>query len=449
MIARVFRLLAVLVPFLAAACATPQDVEQLAYEDDYNNPFLWDMSNQGKDDTAYLNPDGIEAEVDIEADVTAPASRIREAPAELAQYALTYLRKHREFYLESLAEDVTSQDRVEWKVDSKWITAAAAQSVATRKLTHFRIRQMNAVLLNGEAASATVGKIYDAEVPKKPYTTYADAGTRCADPDDHMGLDQSIYWYQWNPDLSSCTLATQMMKVKLTKKFAVSKKVYPEFDKLVSDGLVTIVILFGQIDDGAVSDDDPGFDAMKTMAGWLKRVSFKEVTGAPVGRRFEKTINGKKVQVDLYSPRDFAGLDDDFHFPNFQKAISQHEILAYDGHSMLGASDFWARPTYPSFYQVFLYGGCLGYEYYVRPILHGKGGWAKLDIMSSVVEVSANANEFAGPWLSKFFWALSNSYKADWKSFLTAVRSSVGDSTFGAAGVRDNCFNPTGNVCSN
>jgi len=117
--------------------------------------------------------------------------------------------------------------------------------------------------------------------------------------------------------------------------------------------------------------------------------------------------------------------------------------VTWDGHSMLGASDFWARPTYPGTYQIFLYGGCLGYEYYVKPILHGKGDtWAKLDIMSSVVEVSATANEFAAPAIAKIVWALDHGYKATWRSILTAVRNSVGDSTFGVSGVRDNKFKP-------
>jgi hypothetical protein len=83
----------------------------------------------------------------------------------------------------------------------------------------------------------------------------------------------------------------------------------------------------------------------------------------------------------------------------------------------------------------------------VRPILNGKGSWNNVDIMSSVVEVSANANEFAGPFLAKMIWALDHGYRASWKDMLTAVRKSVGDSTFGVSGVRDNCFTPTGTRC--
>ena len=170
---------------------------------------------------------------------------------------------------------------------------------------------------------------------------------------------------------------------------------------------------------------------------------------APLGKRYEKKLgNGVLIQIDLYSPREFSGLGDYAHFGNFEKALKEHEVVAYDGHSMLGASDFWGRPAYPSFYQIFLYGGCLGYEYYIRPILAGKGGnWAKLDMVSSVVEVTASANEFAGPAIAKLIYGIQYNGRSSWRNILLNVRNSVGDSTFGVSGVRDNCFSPTGSRC--
>jgi hypothetical protein len=44
-------------------------------------------------------------------------------------------------------------------------------------------------------------------------------------------------------------------------------------------------------------------------------------------------------------------------------------------------------------------------------------------------------------------WALDHGNKATWRQILLAVRKSVGDSTFGVSGVRDNCFTPTGSRC--
>ena len=415
--------------------------------DEEANPFLEDMSNGGKEDTGYLNPDGIEVEVDLEGDVEAPSFRLFEAPAEVGQFAMTYLRHRGQFYLEGLAEDATSDERVEWQVGGEWLTAAEARGRSTADLRHWRIRGVNAVLLRGAGSNVEVGTVFTARVPLRPFTVMTDAGDKCADPDDHIPLSQSVYWYLWNPDRPDCTLPTQDLKVTVSRMFSAARTTYPEYDQLVADGRITAVVLFGQIGDGPIDDREAGVRNMDRMARNLLSAGFSEVTPAPVGRRFSKMVAGVEMLFDLYSPRDFSGLGDFEHFGNFQRALSEHEIVAYDGHSMLGASDFWSRPTYPDFYQIFLYGGCLGYEYYVRPILAGKGGWAKVDIVSSVVEVSADANLFAAPFLAKVIWAVENRYNASWTDLLAVIRRSVGDSTFGASGVRDNCFSPHGTLC--
>lgn len=425
---------------LVAGCGA----EPVAEDDD--NPFLQDQSNSGKEDTAYVNPDGTEVEVDLEADVEGPAYKLADGPAHVGQFALTYLRKRGDFYLESLAEDASSDGRVEWLVDGTWITAAQAGSVSTDKLRHFRLRGVNAVLLHSAADGVTEGKVFTARVPLRPFSVMTDAGATCADEDGHMELSQSVYWYMWNPDRSGCTAQVQDMTVTVSRLLPAGRVTYPEFDQLVADGKVTAVVLFGLIGD-EMSESDIGFTGMKRMARWLADAGYQEVTPAPIGRRFSKHIGSVDFEIDLYSPKDFSGLSDYAHFGNFQTAISEHEIVAYDGHSMLGASDYWERPTYPGFYQIFLYGGCLGYEYYVRPILDSKGGWEKVDIMSSVIEVSAGANEFAGPVLAKIAWALDHGYAASWPDILVAVRKRVGDSTFGVSGVRDNCFSPGGSLC--
>ena len=99
--------------------------------------------------------------------------------------------------------------------------------------------------------------------------------------------------------------------------------------------------------------------------------------------------------------------------------------------------------------QIYLYGGCLGYEYYVKPILHGKGdSWAKLYIVSSVVEVTASANEFAAPAIAKIIYGIQYNGRSSWRNIMLTVRNSVGDSTFGVSGVLDNCYTPTGSRCN-
>jgi hypothetical protein len=411
------------------------------------NPFLDDQSNTGKVDTAYQNPDGVEVEVDLEADVEGPAYSIFDGPAMLGQFAMTTLRKRGEFYLESLAEDATSEERVEWLVDGEWITTAKAKMGDRTKLKHFRLRAVNAVLLHSAGEAATEGKVFTAPVPQKPFSVMSDAGESCADSNDHISLSQGVYWYRWEADNSACKIPLQDLKLTVSKVLPKGPVTYPEYDRLVEDKKLTAVVLFGKIDDGEITEYETGMRNWKRMQTWLAQAGFTQAAQAPVGVRMVKTVGDVAVEIDLYSPHDFSGLSDYAHWDNFQRAISEHEIVTYDGHSMLGASDYWARPTYPGFYQMFLYGGCLGYEYYVRPILGGKGGWKNVDIVSSTIEVSVSANEFAGPILSKLIWALDHGFKASWKDILVAVRQRVGDSTFGVSGVRDNCFTPAGSRC--
>lgn len=432
---------------LAAGCGASDTAPDTADPTQgLDNPFTQASTTGGKEDTGYTNPDGVEVEVDLEADIQVSGYRGTDAPAELGQFAVTYLRNRGEFYLESLAEHVSHRDRVEWRVDGNWLPGSQVGGLDASKLTHFRIKGVNAVLLHSASGGAQVGKVFKATVPLKPFTVMSDAGETCADKDDHIGLSQSVYWYQWNPEKADCKIPKQDMTVTISKTFQAAQVTYPEYDRLVADKKVTAVVLFGQIGDGAITDSDPGMYGFKRMGNWLVQGGFKEVAG-PVGKRYAKHIGEVDVEVDLYSPNDFSGLGDYGHFNNFQKALGEHEIVVYDGHSMLGGSDFWARPQYPDNYQIYLYGGCLGYEYYVKHILDGKKGFENVDIMSSVVEVSANALMFAGPALAKLFQGLENGYKASWRDILVDVRRSVGDSTFGASGVRDNCFTPTGSRC--
>lgn len=429
---------------LAFSCSSDAIVD----DDPGPNPFLEDQSNPGKEDSAYQNPDGVEIEVDIEGDVEASAYRIFDAPVDLGQYAMTYFRERGTLYLESLAELAGSEERVEWFVDGEWLTMEQAREVEVEQLRRFRLRGLNAVLLHGRAERVQVGQVFEAEVPLRPYSVMTDAGDACANPDGHMTLSQSIYWYLWNPERANCEVTTQRVTVTVSQLFQGQETTYLEYDRLVEDGRITAVVLFGQIGDDPLTDNDSGVRNMGRMARWLTDADFQEVTPAPVGRRFSRNVAGVTVEVDLYSPYDFAGLSDRANYPNFERAIAEHEIISYDGHSMLGSSDFWSRPEYPDFYQIFLYGGCLGYEYYMQPIVNAKGGWENVDIVSSVVEVSASALYYTGPFLAKLIWALENNYGASWEDMLIAIRQRVGDSTFGVSGVRDNCFTPTGSRCT-
>ena len=104
-----------------------------------------------------------------------------------------------------------------------------------------------------------------------------------------MSLDSSDYWYLWNPDKPACKVATQMLKITLSNLLPSSKDVYPEYDRLVADGKVTAVIVFGQIGDGELTNDDKGMVGYRTVAKWLLDAGYAEAD-AELGRRFTKHI---------------------------------------------------------------------------------------------------------------------------------------------------------------
>ncbi|MFM2153709.1 MAG: hypothetical protein RL199_2144, partial [Pseudomonadota bacterium] len=258
---------------LLSACAPASEVvdEQPLEE----NPFLKYENEPEKEDTAYVNPAGREIEVDLEGDIADTiAWRREQGPAALGSFAQTYLRKRRDFYLESLAEAVSSKDRVEWLIGTSWKSARNVTSADEARLKHFRIRGVNAVVLGETAKRMAVGNTYEAEVPLQPFNLKSEFGDKCADPDDHMALTDTVYWYLWNPDRAGCTMPTQQLKVKVAQILPKGQTVYPEYDKLVADKKVTSVILFGQIGD-TLDDKDAGVVAFNRVSNWLQGAGYK------------------------------------------------------------------------------------------------------------------------------------------------------------------------------
>jgi len=414
--------------------------------EDESNPFLDDGS--GKEDTGYINRDGLEVEVTIESDVIAPAYRVFDSPGELSQFAVTYLQKRYSYYVEILAEDAATPDRAEWLVDGTWLSASEARQVESDKLTHFRIRDVNVVLLGRNADEVHAGDVQTAKVPAKPYSIFADAGDKCADYNSHISLSQSVYWYLWNPDHYGCAAEITDMTLTIEDVLPRNPASYPEYDKLWADNKLTAVVLFGELDDGDNIEDDYNWHGADRFCDWLVDAGFEEQADPPLGRRFVKTSGELQSVVDIYYPNIFRSVVDYANFQNWQRAVSEHEIVVYLGHSVLGTGSAYEDVQYPDFYQIFLIGGCLGYEYYVRPVLAGKGGWENVDAVSSIVPNGYNElNGMAGGLLSKVVWGFEHEGRASWQEVLGAISERLGHNHFGVSGARGNCFSPDGNLC--
>jgi hypothetical protein len=414
-----------------------------------SNPFLEDGDDEGKEDTGYVNLRGYEVEVTIEADVIASESRIFDAPADLAQYAVTNLRSRQRIYLEILAEDADAPDRVLWQVGEEWLPRAEAEARAGRaSLRRFRIPDVNVVLLNSAGNNVSVGHVFRATVPLRPYETMTEGGQACADENSHISLSQSVYWYLWNPDRSGCRIETQQMTLTVEDLLPRNPESYPEYDRLLADNRLDVVVLFGKLDDGRV-EDDYNWQNVTALARFLTEAGFAEVQNPPLGRRFERVVGELTESVDIYGPDLFYSVADYSRLQNWQRAVSEHEVVMYNGHSVLGSGMAFEQVQYPDRYQIFQVASCLSYEYYVRPILAGKGSWSEVDVISNVEPTYYSENlPLTSTILARLFWGAENGGQASWQDIMEAVSRKLGHARFGVSGARDNCFTPSGNRCT-
>lgn len=411
-----------------------------------SNPFLegWEAGND-KEDTGYVNLRYTEMEVTLEGDLEAPSYRIFEAPGELAQFAVTYLREKRGLYLEILAEDAGVPARVEWLVDGVWLDHTQARAVSAAKLTHFRLANANAVVKTGSNVQA--GQVFEARVPKKPYSIMSDAGDKCATPDDHIGLSQSVYWYLWNPDRSGCPAElTTTLKLTVEEVFPANAESYPEYDKLWADGKLTAAVFWAKLDDGDVAKDY-NWDNFNKFCTFLTQAGFSETT-AELGKRFTKVSGERTVIVDVFGPDVFHSVADYTNLQNWQKAVLEHEIVMYNGHSVLGTGMAFEQIRYPDSYQIFQVASCLSYEYYVNPVLAGKGSWDKVDVLSNVEPTYYSENlPLTSAVLAKLIWGFENGGRASWQDIMQAASQKLGHARFGVSGARGNCYSPAGDRC--
>ena len=412
-----------------------------------SNPFLDDGLDDGKEDSGYANLRGVEVEVALEADIKATSSRIFESGPEQAQFAVTYMRTKLGYYLEILAEDATAPDRVEWLVDGSWLTRAQASSVDMSKLTHWRMRGVNVVAMDRAAQEIRAGQVLQAKVPLAPYTILADASNGCADPDNHISLDQSVYWYLWNPDRSDCRAQVVTMSLTVERVLPANPETYPEYDRLTADHRIDAVVLFAKLDDGAVANDQ-NWNNVTKLGKWLTEAGFREEANPPLGKRYSRVVGELTEVVDIYGPDLFESVADWAHLSNWQKAVSEHELVFYNGHSVLGTGMAFEEVRYPETYQIFQIASCLSYEYYVRPILAGKGGWENVDVLSNTEPTYFTENfPLTTTMLAKLFYGAEHQGNASWQDIMEAISRKLGHATFGVSGARDNCFSPEGSRC--
>jgi len=431
------------------------------------NPFTEDLSG-GKADSGYLTRRGLEVHLTLEADAEAEPYRILDAPAELAQFAFTAMKRPRDdytvagygFYAMVLAEGLVDEDKTEWLVDGAWIPAAAAREADRSVLRRFRIKDVSAVVFDDTVDEVEVGQTMDVVVPIRPFSIYREAGDRCAYEYPGIGLSQDIYWFLWLPSWTCRQQSglVQTMRVEVTEIIDRPAARYPEYDRLRDDGRLDAVVLFGELDHKDAIEEDGNWERADVFCGDLLDAGFVECgaaccNGQPLceehcdtgwlGRRFLTSAAEHVVRVDVFYPDLFKSVADRRNFGNWQRAVSEHEVVIYLGHAVLGSGFAFQEASYPEFYQIFMVFACLSYGYYVHPIYTGKGGWDQVDVIS--LADMGKPREML-PMTSHLIRGLMEGFESggslSWQDLMGRIGLAGRHSRAGVSGVSDNRFTP-------
>ena len=283
-----------------------------------------------------------------------------------------------------------------------------------------------------------------------PFSVYTDAGKTCADNDDHIGLDQIGLLVPLGAragelqDRDAGPARSRSSKTFPTATQLGLSRVRPARRRQEGHGRRSCS---ARSTTARSPRTRPACATSRATASWLAEAGYKSVT-APLGKRYEKVVNGITVQIDLYSPKEFSGLDDYAHFANFQKALSEHEIVAWDGHSMLGASRLLGAPDVPGLLPD-LPLRRLPRLRVLRPADPPRQGRLVGQARHHVERRRGDARARTSSRRRRSRRSCGRSTTATARRGAASSRGAqrVGDSTFGVSGVRDNCFTPTGTRC--
>ena len=330
----------------------------------------------------------------------------------------------------------------------------------------------------GLTASQLIGQQVDMKMPGMTDGLLARVGTKCSSdfdanrgavPTEDLRADNMFYY--WDPDRSGCTLgATDLVDghYKVTS-LNPTISVYPEYDKLIADGKITMVQIFGQIEHGDLSSDDWGFRSFEDIKRLLTtNQGFRVTQTFPnnKGARLEKTMpNGLKVEIDMLTPVQVADhVDRELANTAFRDAIRSHEIVYYAGHAFYGSLTVLDEPTaYPAnTYQIIFMDACWSYAYYTKQVFRNKAtatdpnGWALVDVVNNTeMGITGSERTAAVLWQNVFAGADAihgrrSAKRYSWNNMIKYMnehaqrradaRGENNPEIYGASGVRTNVY---------
>jgi hypothetical protein len=326
-----------------------------------------------------------------------------------------------------------------------------------------------------------VGRVVEPRLPLVPSGLFERIGNRCStDPDSGAAVEASELgahnlFYYFDAARQGCPLAaTDLVTGRYTVESSLdAPTVYPEYDRLVADGRVTMTAIFGQITHGELEQNDWGFIAYNSFARSLSRLGFRVVQTYPEnrGQRMEKRYaGGLVVSVDMQTPVSYAdSVPREQANERFRTAIRENEIVYYNGHAFYGSLTVLDDPSvYPAdVYQIVFMDACWSYAYYTKQIFRNRAtaedpeGYRNVDVINNT-EPGITGSETTAALLyenifrgaaatysrgnaTQYSWNNLTKYMNDHAEVRARQRTTHPDpEIYGVSGVRTNAFNPNG-----
>jgi hypothetical protein len=281
------------------------------------------------------------------------------------------------------------------------------------------------------AKTARVARTFTLILPKRAdyagqeafYTKYG--ATNCTDHGAH-DLETGIYWYYYRPEQAGCALtADDVVKPRATVRVSPenSSNKYPEYDKLWSDNVLSVVAIFGKVEDGATTSADRGIWSHGHFVSTMRR-ELPNATVTPANTpqspgianpdvTIESTLpNGKKVKLTSFLVDNVREGGAAFE-RRYNELSGDADVIVYNGHAGLGQNvrALAAMGTFkPGKYQIVYMNGCDTFAY----------------VDGTLAQTRARLNP-SDPTGTKFMEIITNSMPPNWDSLPNNTMSMVRD----------------------
>jgi len=324
-----------------------------------------------------------------------------------------------------------------------------------------------------------VGRQIEVTLPARPEGLFERVGAACASdnetggPVDPEDLGAHNLFYYFDAEREGCPLTDGEL---FTGSYHVESSldapvVYPEYDLLVEDGRIDMVVIFGQITHGDLERNDWGWIGFHQFSRSLRGIGFRVVEdfADDMGHRMERTFpGGLVVTIKIYTP---VGVAD--HVPReeanelFRAAIGENEIVYYNGHAFYGSLSVLDDPeVYPADrYQIVMMDACWSYAYYTKQIFRNRAteddpdGYRLVDVVNNTEPAISGSNQtavilwnsvfkgaaevHAGGTGELYSWNNTVEYMNEHAEARAARRTTYPDpEIYGVSGVTTNAYSP-------